>query len=444
MDYTKKIIYQSNYWYNDGLKKAQIRDMSGAIASLRRSLQYNRENIAARNLLGLVYYGRGEVMEGLVEWIISKNLKSSDNIADYFIKKVQQSANELETINQAVKKYNQCLVYCQQNGEDLAIIQLKKVVAAHPTFLRAQQLLILLYLHTEQYQKARQLLKTARKLDTTNETTLRYIHEMGRLHGKKGKEEKGAKDATVEYNFGNETIIQPKHSPAKELTSHFTLMNLLVGACIGAAVVWFLIVPAVHERQSSQTNKQLVAASERINALGAQVSAQTRTLDEYRTQGEDAATAAQNAEITKSSYEYLMQASNQYDSNSYTEDVIADSLLNVNRDSLAEGGQNLFDQLTASVYPTACDILYNAGNESFEVANYERSITCLDKVVKMNEGYDSCGALLNLGLSYQKSGNNDSAITILKRVTELVPGTENATAAQTALDEISAGNTEGQ
>ena len=55
MDYTKKIVYQSNYWYNDGLRKAQIRDMSGAIASLRRSLQFNRENIAARNLLGLVY-----------------------------------------------------------------------------------------------------------------------------------------------------------------------------------------------------------------------------------------------------------------------------------------------------------------------------------------------------------------------------------------------------
>ena len=81
MDYTKKIIYQSNYWYNDGLKKAQIRDMSGAVVSLRRSLQYNRGNIAARNLLGLVYYGRGEVSEGLVEWIISKNLKPRDNIA---------------------------------------------------------------------------------------------------------------------------------------------------------------------------------------------------------------------------------------------------------------------------------------------------------------------------------------------------------------------------
>ena len=92
MEYTKKIVYQSNYWYNDGLRKAKIRDMSGAIMSLRKSLQFNRENIAARNLLGLVYYGIGEVPEALVEWIISKNLKSRDNIADYYIKNVQSSA----------------------------------------------------------------------------------------------------------------------------------------------------------------------------------------------------------------------------------------------------------------------------------------------------------------------------------------------------------------
>ena len=74
MDYTKKIMYQSNSWYNDGLRKAQVRDMSGAIVSLQQSLQYNRENIAARNLLGLVYYGIGEVSEALVEWTTSKNL----------------------------------------------------------------------------------------------------------------------------------------------------------------------------------------------------------------------------------------------------------------------------------------------------------------------------------------------------------------------------------
>ena len=50
MDYRKKIVYQSNYWYNDGLRKAQIRDMSGAIASLRSSLQFNQGKISRREI----------------------------------------------------------------------------------------------------------------------------------------------------------------------------------------------------------------------------------------------------------------------------------------------------------------------------------------------------------------------------------------------------------
>ena len=91
MDYTVKLAYQSNYWYNDGLAKAQVRDMSGAITSLKKSLQYNRANLAARNLLGLVYYGRGDVIEALVEGILSKNFQPKDNIASYFISKVQET-----------------------------------------------------------------------------------------------------------------------------------------------------------------------------------------------------------------------------------------------------------------------------------------------------------------------------------------------------------------
>ena len=85
MDYTVKLAYQSNYWYNDGLAKAQVRDMSGAITSLKKSLQYNRANLAARNLLGLVYYGRGDVIEALVEWRRSCNhpvKKSSSSTPD--------------------------------------------------------------------------------------------------------------------------------------------------------------------------------------------------------------------------------------------------------------------------------------------------------------------------------------------------------------------------
>ena len=52
----KKIMCMSNRFYNDGLEKAGVRDLTGAINSLRQSLKFNKNNIEARNLLGLVYF----------------------------------------------------------------------------------------------------------------------------------------------------------------------------------------------------------------------------------------------------------------------------------------------------------------------------------------------------------------------------------------------------
>ena len=436
MDYTKKIIYQSNYWYNDGLRKAQIRDLSGAILSLRRSLQYNRGNIAARNLLGLVYYGRGEVAEALVEWIISKNLRPRDNIANEYIQKVQDSAKELEMMNQAVKKYNQCLVYCEQNGEDLAVIQLKKVVADFPQFLKAQQLLALLYLKSGQYSKARQVLKKARRLDTTNDMTLRYVYELSQHRsGKSRKEEKKSKE-TVEYSLGNETIIQPAHHAIKQITGKFTVMNLVLGALIGAAVIIFLILPAVEESRSNKENKQMIEYSERINALEAQISAQTRMLDEYRATNEDTEAAAQTAASTSDSYENLLNAIEQYRSENYSEEMIADTLLNINREALGTAGQASYDEIASEVFPSACDIKYEAGMASFDVANYDSAIDNLSKVVRMDESYNEGGALLNLALACMRNGDSASATNYLKRVMELFPDSEHAAEAATNLNSI--------
>ena len=59
----------------------------------------------------------------------------------------------------------------------------------------------------------------------------------------------------------------------KLLAGKFTVINILFGTLIGAAVVWFLIAPAVQEKKNDETNKQVIESSERINALEAQVSA---------------------------------------------------------------------------------------------------------------------------------------------------------------------------
>lgn len=434
MDYTKKIVYQSNYWYNDGLRKAQIRDMSGAITSLRRSLQFNRENIAARNLLGLVYYGVGEVPEALVEWIISKNLRARDNIADYYIKTVQASAKELETVNLAIRKYNQCLAYCQQNGEDLAVIQLKQVVSAHPSFLKAYQLLALIYLHTEQYSQARQVIRTARKLDTTNEITLHYMHELMRKKGRRRQDKK--KEDAVEYNLGNETIIQPKHSRLKEMAGQLAVANIFIGAAIGAAIIWFLVAPAVNQSRSDQMNDRMRDYSDQIKSLEAQVSAQTRTLDNYRASGENAEVDAQQAQLTRDSYENLMTVSEQYDSQEYSDVTMADTLINVSRDALGANAQARYDELAADIYPDACEANFDTGTEALNAGDYQGAIDALYKVVRMDEGYNGGQALFNLAQAYEGNGDNENAAAYYQQVVENYGDSEYAGDAQARLDAI--------
>ena len=63
----KKVDYLSKLYYNQGLEKASIRDLSGAISCLKQSLAYDKRNIRARNLLGLVYFETGEVVAALSE-----------------------------------------------------------------------------------------------------------------------------------------------------------------------------------------------------------------------------------------------------------------------------------------------------------------------------------------------------------------------------------------
>ena len=424
MEYTKKLVYQSNYWYNDGLKRARIRDMSGAIGSLKKSLQYNSENIAARNLLGLVYYGRGEVGEALVEWILSKNFQSHENIANYYIKKLQENPTELEKVNQAIRKFNQSLDYCYQDGEDLAIIQLKKVVDAHPTFLKAYQLLSLLYIHTQQYGQAKHTLKAAHKLDTTNDITLRYMHEMNELRRKraiKQAEKKEEKPQTVTYNIGNETIIQPASSGVKENAGLMTVINIIIGIVVGVAVMWFLIMPAVNRSTADRTNKQVREFSDQIAEQEAQISALQTELESYRATSEETENAQQTAKSTLDSYEIVLSMYDHYLNQDMSDSAMVEELLKVNADSLGTLGREQFDTMTGDIYSRYSEVLYSTAQENFQVANYADAITNLSTVMQMNEGYDDGQAMWLLAQAYEASGDTENANTWKQKVEENYP-----------------------
>ena len=92
----------------------------------------NKYHIDGRNLLGLIYYEMGEVSDALVQWVISMNFKEQDNRADYYLDQIQRKPERLDTVSQNVKRYNQALAQAQAGDDDLAVLQLTKVVEVKP------------------------------------------------------------------------------------------------------------------------------------------------------------------------------------------------------------------------------------------------------------------------------------------------------------------------
>jgi len=276
----KKIIYISNRFYNEGLERASVRDLTGAITSLRQSLKFNKNNVEARNLLGLVYFETGEVVAALSEWVISKNLRPKKNIADDYIDMIQTNQNRLDIINQTIKKYNQALTYCNQDSLDLAVIQLKKVLSLNPRFIRAHQLLALLYINNEEWEKAKRELMKCIDIDTNNIATLRYLKEVDEMllpeEGVKNPPKKKHKsDDVIKYQSGNETIIQPVN--VKEGRGVTSLLNLGIGIIIGVAIAVFLILPARVQTAKASIDEELRRVSEQSDGKSA-------TIDELQLQ----------------------------------------------------------------------------------------------------------------------------------------------------------------
>jgi Flp pilus assembly protein TadD len=87
-------MFISNRFYNDGLECARVRDLSGAVTSLRQCLKFNKNNIEARNLLGLVYFETGEVVAALSEWVISQNIRENPLNPKYAKTEDRESAFE--------------------------------------------------------------------------------------------------------------------------------------------------------------------------------------------------------------------------------------------------------------------------------------------------------------------------------------------------------------
>lgn len=281
----KIVVKASNSYYNQGLEKARVRDLTGAVTALKTSLSLNKKNIKARNLLGLVYYEMGELAMALSEWVISLNLKQDRNVAEVYIRKVKSNPNKLELINQAAKRYNIALAKAKEGGDDVALIQLKKVAATYPKFIRANLLLALIYMKRNEDERALKVLHRVLKIDRNNTLALKYIDEIN------GTSQTQPADGNEEYYrnskrkplSGNDVIL-PRNSYKEPSSGVFTVVYILLGVVIGAALIWFLIVPAKLQSSQHENNDTIKKYSEQLSGYSVEITTLEKQNEELTSQ----------------------------------------------------------------------------------------------------------------------------------------------------------------
>ena len=303
MDTLQKIQLAANSFYNRGLELAKERDLSGAAGYLKRALELNKYHTDARNLLGLIFYEMGETSDALVQWVISVNLQPEENRADHYLDEVQRKPGQLEIASQTIKKFNQALVYAQNGSDDLAVLQLKRVVEERPNYVKARLLLAVLYMQHEDFAKAGRSLYKVLQIDKNNKKASRYMEYVKSRTGKADVERRKMKNAFSHRQMQDDDVILPP--TYKENTGWQSIINIGIGLILGAVMIFFLVIPTRERSLNYEHNQEMLSYTDRLNLANQELAELENELSQYRQQNEEA--QAQIAEMQGNSNSVLAQ-----------------------------------------------------------------------------------------------------------------------------------------
>lgn len=412
----KKILRTSGYYYNNGLARARVRDLSGAVVALKTSLELNKLNTNARNLLGLVYFEMGETVSALSEWVISKHFQPEDNDADEYINAVQSNPTKLDNLNQAIKRYNNALSYAKQGSDDLAIIQLKKVTALNPHFIRAYQLMALLCMKNNDNEPAKKYLIKAGKIDVSNTTTLRYMRELEPPAGSASEQGTGA-----EADKGLTSSIMPVTSYKEDKPNIMAYVNLVIGVIIGLAIMAILVIPSLKRDQAqNNSNKDemdfssgletLQEKEDEIAALLQENNSLEQEISRLKTHIDNIVIPEENPTL----YDQLFEAASEYmDELIKPEEEralsgIAEKLQVLDTSEYkSEEALVLLERIKDGTYPAAAEVYYDLGHDLYGDYEYEEALAALKKSYELDQ--TNVSTIYFLARTYHRMDDLDNA-----------------------------------
>lgn len=413
-------IRLSDKLYNRGLARLTANDIFHGKQDLSKSISINKNNVPARNLLGLALFETGHVGEALKHWVISQSMLKEENPAAGYIESANKNARQLEGLNDAIGMYNRALEHIKQKSDDLAIIQLKKAVDINPKFVDALNLLTLCYLIQNNREQALFTSERVLTLDAYNPIALNYysiINPGKRKPFRPVTKPKAPQPQGPYKSLGFEE--------KKQRNFHFAeLFTFLIGVAVTVAACYFLLIPA-HTQQRESDRREFEQTLEAARATHREelddadefAAGLERAIGELHIEREDALAAlALEQRVNAVNHAYFL----------YLEGELREAVRLLDGFDLTELHHDIVDRVYSileSAYPQLAHEYYTAGLSAFSAPRDSyAALVQLENAHRFMDNEDNRWNMLlfMLGTLYytDEAGRLDEAYEVLSELYE--------------------------
>lgn len=420
--------------YNRGLVFAKENDISNAIVELKKAIKYNSTNITALNLLGLCYDKIGMVADASKYWIRSC-IVLEDNVAQDYLKVVEDNAATRERLNESIKMYNQGLIYFKQDNLDISIIQLKNAVDKNENLVPALNLLALVYIRQGERDKAINLLKRVLKIDVRNDKALRYLDYLNYKPTTFKPTAKKQKEINEPINY----VRKNKKRNTSPL-NRYSITSFVIGVLITTLLCYILVIPNV---QSNYNNTKI----EYEKGFKSQLSEQDTLISSKDTEisnlQANVDTLTKENETLKSDYNKLNVYVSLDNAEQFSSDgdyvSAAEEIYNINPTYVVADQIDRYNTIKNTAYPNASKKLYDSGISKYNSQKYQEALDDFELSTQYG-GTDKNyypSTLFYTGRCYEGLGNNEVAKTYYQKIIDEYPNNDNVYSAKNRLNAIS-------
>lgn len=398
----KKVTNLSALSYNRALELGREDRISEAISALRESLEYDKRNIDARNLLGLCYFRLGRIADALIQWTLSYKFKKEGNIAVDYIAGLE-SDRKTPDMYEAIALYNEALSLALQGNTDMAILSLKKALVKNKNLVEAINLLALCYIQTGKESEAFRLSERAVAIDSTNATALRYYRML--------KPEK-------KLFFKS----KPRDSRPK-CSQRSTIWYFIGGAAAAAVLLGGLLLPAIVRNYKNDYDKLLTDYNVLSNNMNTELDNKTSTIERLTAENEDLRSRLYTADsqALQQRVRLLTDIKNYYDEGSIEE--AAEKLIPLSTAGFSKEVLDQYSSLCKLVMPAAASHYFSLGRAAQQNGDNTSAREYFHKTIQCTYEGDEVrySAMYQLGKIARAEGDTASALNYFKNVAEKHP-----------------------